>query len=118
MNKKQIWELGEKIATKFLLDKWYEFLEKNHHEKYWEIDLIFKFWEGLIFVEVKTRTWEEYWEWFEAVDERKLKKLIKTWELYCQKNWIDFDETRFDVISIELSKDLKNAKIKHLEKVV
>jgi len=118
MTKKEIWELWERVSAKFLLDKWYIFLKKNHYEQFWEIDLIFRNNEEIIFVEVKARTSRCFWEWFESVNENKLRKLTKTAELYCKKNWFNFDYARFDVISIEFSKDFKNAKIKHLEKVL
>lgn len=118
MTKKEIWEFGEKISAKYLIEKWYIFLKKNHHEQFWEIDLIFKKWEEIIFVEVKARTSNLFWEWFESVNEKKLIKLAKTAEIYCKKNWFDFDFARFDVISIAFSKDFKNAKIKHLEKIL
>ena len=123
MTKKEIWNLWEKIAAKFLLDKWWKFIEKNYYEKnFWEIDLIFKDKNQIVFIEVKTRTSEKFWEWFEAVEEKKLKKMTKTWELFCLKNKIDFEETRFDVISILLEinweKIWKKCKIKHFEKVL
>lgn len=124
MTKKEIWNLWEKIAAKFLLEKWWKFLEKNFYQKnFWEIDLIFKDGKNqVVFVEVKARTSEKFWEWFEAVEQKKLRKMAKTWELFCLKNWLDFDECRFDVISILLNKNWenlwKNCKIKHLKKVL
>ena len=133
MKNKEIWNLWEKIAAKFLLDKWWKFLKNNYYEKnFWEIDLIFEDtenWNQVVFIEVKTRTSEKYWEWFEAIEEKKLKKMAKTWELFCLKNWLDFDETRFDVISILVEivdmnwennweKFWDKCKIKHFKKVL
>jgi len=129
MKNREIWNLWEKIAAKFLLDKWWKFLKNNYYEKnFWEIDLIFNDWKQIVFVEVKTRTNEKYWEWFEAVEEKKLRKMAKTWELFCLKNWLDFNETRFDVISILLKKVFnikiweykiwEKCKIKHLKKIL
>lgn len=117
-SKKTTGLLGERLAAKFFLEKGYQFLEKNYHEIYGEIDLIFKKNEELVFVEVKTRTWNSHGEGFESVDEKKLEKLSKTAELFCQKNWFEFENARFDVVSIQLSKDKKTAKIKHLDKIL
>lgn len=123
MTRREIWDLWEKIAAKFLIDKWWVFVENNFYQKnFWEIDLIFKDWNQVVFVEVKTRTSWHFWEWFEAVERKKLQKMAKTWEIFCKKNNIDFDETRFDVISILISlnwdKIWKMCKIKHLKKVL
>ena len=129
MKNREIWDLWERIAAKFFLDKWWKFLKNNYYEKnFWEIDLIFNDWKQIVFVEVKTRTSEKYWEWFEAVEEKKLRKMAKTWELFCLKNWLDFNETRFDVISILLKKVFnikiweykiwEKCKIKHLKKIL
>jgi len=120
MTKKEIWNLWEKIAAKFLFEKWWKFLEKNFYQKnFWEIDLIFRDEKNqVVFVEVKTRTNENFWEWFEAVEEKKLRKMARTWELFCLKNKLDFDECRFDVISIFLEKWGEKCKIKHLKKVL
>lgn len=118
MNKKEIWTLWEKIACKFLLEKWYKYKTNHYQKQIWEIDLIFEDnWE-IVFVEVKTRNNDKYWEWFEAIDMRKIKKMIKTWEFYCLENNINFDKTRFDVISIFLQKNSWTCKIKHLKKII
>ena len=118
MTKKEIWNLGEKIATKFLFEKWMKFVEKNFHTKYWEIDLIFKEKNELIFVEVKTRNSIRFWEWFESINKKKIDKMIKTWQIYCFQKKLNFDTCRFDVISILLDKDFKRCKIKHFVKII
>lgn len=123
MKNKEIWEIWERITAKFFLEKWYKFLKKNYYQKnFWEIDLIFKNWKELIFIEVKTRTNLKFWEWFEHISDSKLRKLAKTWELFCLKNWYNFENCRFDVVSIllELNWEIvwKTCKIKHFEKVL
>ena len=118
MNKKEIWNFGEKIAAKFLLDNGYIFLNKNFYTRYWEIDLIFKKDHEYIFIEVKTRNNDFYWEWFESVWSKKINKILKVWEVYCFKNNINFDHCRFDVISILLNWNKKTCKIKHFTKVI
>lgn len=115
MNKKLIGFTGEQIACKFLLEKWLQFIEHSFQTKFWEIDLIFKDKDQLIFIEVKTRNNNVYWEWFESVNEKKINKMIKTWEIYCKNNNTNFNNCRFDVISILLN--WKTCKIKHFVKI-
>ncbi len=116
MNKKIIGNIGEKIACKFLLKKWFYFIDNNFHSKFWEIDLIFKDKDQIVFVEVKTRNNNIYWEWFESVNQKKINKMTKTWEIYCQNYNICFDNCRFDVVSILLN--WKVCKVKHFIKII
>ena len=124
MKNREIWNHWERIAAKFFLDKWWKFVDNNYYEKnFWEIDLIFRDEKNqLVFIEVKTRTNEKFWEGFEAVEEKKLRKMAKTWELFCLKNWIDFDKVRFDVVSILVKVEgggfWERCKIRHFEKVL
>ena len=116
MNNKEVWRLWEQIAAKYLESKWYKLIMYNYQKQFWEIDIIMKQWEEIVFIEVKTRKNQNYWEWFESVNQKKINKMLKTWEYYCLENNIDFDYCRFDVISIHLTNEEKY-KIKHFEKI-
>ncbi len=53
--KREIGIFGEKVASKYLINKGYEILYRNYKKKFGEIDIIVRSKEGiLIFCEVKT----------------------------------------------------------------
>ena len=116
MDKRKIWTEWEKIAIKHLTNLWYKLLTKNYYKPFWEIDLIFKDWEEVVFVEVKMRYSDLYWEGFEAVTKSKLKKLYKAGQMYALENGLDIDYCRFDVVSI--MKTRGGADIEHFKKVM
>ena len=63
---------GEKIAEEYLINKGWKILDKNfHYSKMAEIDLVCRFGDEIIFVEVKTRTTATFGAPEEAVDYRK-----------------------------------------------
>lgn len=116
--KRQIGDLGEKIAANFLVKHSYTILEKNYLKRWGEIDIIAKSKEGeLIFVEIKTRNVAVNNQLYypeDAVNYLKQNKLIKTAETYLYERKISENTPwRIDVISIEMNKNTRTAKIKH-----
>ena len=55
MKAKDIGNLGEDMAVKFLLEKGYEIIERNFLKPFGEIDIIAKDKDFLVFIEVKAR---------------------------------------------------------------
>ena len=110
-SKGDTWEL---IAIKFLQNKWYQILDVNFKfKRFWEVDIIAKEKDLVIFIEVKYRNNLEYWLPEESITKSKLRKCKKTIEYYVLKNWLDFEKIRFDVITIlkaETSYKLKHYK--------
>ncbi len=76
---KQLGELGEAIAAKYMIKKGYEFIEKNFHAQGGEIDLIFQAPGGhfYIFVEVKTRSNNKFGDAKESVNHAKIQKIMR-----------------------------------------
>ena len=68
-------ELGERVAKKHLQQLGLKYLTANFRSERGEIDLIFRDDDCLVFVEVKTRSSEEWSRPAAAVDARK-KRLI------------------------------------------
>ncbi|MFH1610498.1 MAG: YraN family protein [Patescibacteria group bacterium] len=116
--KKQIGNLGEDLAKKFLQKRKYKILDKNYYVKGGEIDLIVKDKTSgeLVFVEVKTRSsnlggWPE-----QAVNLVKKQRMSKTAEKYLRKNkYLLWQNYRFDIISVELDNLSRKAKIMHFK---
>ena len=108
----QIGRKGEDIASTYLLSKGYEVLEKNYRYKRAEIDIIARIGNDIAFVEVKTRTGEQFGYPEEAVAVVKKKKMKEAAENYLIENPSNL-EPRFDIISISL-KGTKQ-EIQHIE---
>jgi putative endonuclease len=107
-------EFGEKAAVDYLLRKSFRILAKNYRLRFGEIDIIAKKGKTLIFCEVKTRESSRFGEPFEAVTEAKRERLKKLAEGYLLAEKPDFEEIRFDVISIFIDKE-KSIFVNHLE---
>jgi putative endonuclease len=92
---------GEDMAADFLVRKGFEILVRNYRYKHAEIDLIVKRENWLLFVEVKTRSSNEYGEPEEFVNELKARKIFEAAEEYIfATDWKG--NVRFDVVSIKL----------------
>ena len=111
--KKVIGDMGEKLALDFLLAKDYRLESKNYRYRHYEIDLILKQEELLVFVEVKTRKNKDFGLPEEAVDENKSAFLSQAIEAYLEEHNWEYD-FRFDVIAISLEPSIE---ICHLEDV-
>ena len=98
--KKFLGKIGEDKATEYLKKSGFKILDKNYKTHVGEIDIIAKDGEIIVFIEVKTRTTENYGAPAEAVNKQKQEKYFKVASEYLVKNnLIDF-ECRFDVIEI------------------
>lgn len=93
--------LGEDLASDFLVKKGYRIVERNFVWQKNEIDIIAEDEKerNIVFVEVKTRNTDYFIQPFEAVDFKKQKAIIKVANAYIRSRNIDL-EARFDVISI------------------
>ena len=108
---------GEDLATQFLKNKGYKIIERNFRKGYGEIDIIAIQGRTLVFVEVKTRTSNQYGSPLEAISYFKLRSLIKTAEFYKMLNPKLPEALRIDAVSIllDISNNLVN--IEHVENI-
>lgn len=101
---------GENLAINYLQNKGYVILEKNYRFGHNEIDIICEKKGVVVFVEVKTRTTDEFGAPIETIDRSKVNKITDTAEAYlCKRNLFGKCKSRFDVIGI--TKD----NIEHIE---
>ena len=113
MKNKEKGKLFELKAENFLKTKGYKIITKNFFSRYGEIDIVaFDRNNNLIFIEVKGRNTLEYGFGEESITDKKINSLVKTAQIFLEKNSdIEFNEIRFDVISIFRDKinHIKNA---------
>lgn len=89
---------GEDEAVKHLQQKGYKIIERNWvYEKY-EIDIIARDEEFIVFVEVKTRSSNQWGNPEEAVSKGKIKRIVAAADFYLKEYDIELP-ARFDVIA-------------------
>jgi len=103
--KKDLGDLGEKIAEKFLKDKGYKILDKNfRYSNFGELDIIASQGDNIIFCEVKTRKKIGPTQFLpeDNITRDKQKKLIKLAEIYLGKNNLTDHSWQIDILAIEI----------------
>lgn len=110
-------ERGERLALRFLLKQKYRIACANFKTPVGrnirgaivtgEIDLIAYDESSLCFIEVKTRSSDEFASPLAAVDLRKQRQIIRTARMYRRIFHLMDAKIRYDVVSIVLRKDAK-----------
>ena len=99
---------GEKLACRYLKRNGYKILYRNFRgHSGGEIDIVCRDDDTLVFVEVKTRTWESYGRPAEAVRQRQQKRIARgglAWLRMLDDPDILF---RFDIVEVILSEEAK-----------
>lgn len=113
MNHIQFGNYGEELAAEYLMKKGYTIVERNHRNRYAEIDIISNFENYIVFVEVKTRKNCYFGRPSEAVDYRKQQKIVRLANNYINYKSLHYKQPRFDII--EVISDGKLVKVNHLE---
>jgi putative endonuclease len=102
---------GELLAANYLQEKGYEILKRNYRWKRYELDLIAKKDDLLVFVEVKTKTSTKFGQPEASVTQKKASQLMVAAEQYIfEINWNK--PIRFDIIAIIITKE--SIEIEHL----
>lgn len=117
MTKSSIGRLGEDYAASFLTSQNYQIIARNYHSRFGEIDIIAKKNHELIFVEVKTRTSENFGTAEEALTFQKREKILKTIFDFLNKN-PSFFSWKVDLIAVKLTAEQKLKNINHLKNIL
>jgi putative endonuclease len=105
--------LGERAAKKFCQRAGLKFLTANFRSERGEIDLVFRDADCLVFVEVKTRSSEEWNRPAAAVNARKRRLLSQTALDYLRRLKHPLVRIRFDIVEVLLA-DGAVREIRHL----
>ncbi|MBI3671652.1 YraN family protein [Candidatus Azambacteria bacterium] len=114
--KRKFGDIGEDVARKYLVKIGYSIIGKNYQTKFGEIDIVAKNDREILFIEVKTSDINSFIRPEENLTQNKLRKLLKTVELYIISN--DLPETytwRVDLISIKLNQETRKASLEHFK---
>ena len=93
-------ERGEITACEFLKRHGYKLLEKNYKCKLGEIDVIARRQGRLAFIEVKTRTSDQFGVPQEAVNPKKREKIFKIAQWYLKEKKLEKSPLAFDVVAV------------------
>lgn len=104
---------GERAAKKYLKKCGLKFLTANYRSPRGEIDLIFRDRDCLVFVEVKTRSSEDWVRPAAAVDSEKRRALSRAALDYLKLLGNPQIKVRFDIVEVLLEKG-KVREIRHL----
>jgi len=106
-------KLGERAAKQHLRRTGLKFLTANFHSPRGEIDLVFRDRDCLVFVEVKTRSSEDWTRPAAAVDAQKRRSLSRTALDYLKLLRQPQVKIRFDIVEV-LLRDGAVEEVRHL----
>ncbi|HEV2207803.1 MAG TPA: YraN family protein [Verrucomicrobiae bacterium] len=106
-------ELGERAARRQLQRQGMKFLTANFRSDRGEIDLVFREEDCLVFVEVKTRSSEEWVRPAAAVDAERRRRLTRAGLDYLRLLRKPRVKVRFDIVEV-LLEDGEVREIRHL----
>lgn len=108
--------MGERAARRHLRRLGLKFLTANFRSERGEIDLVFRDGDCLVFVEVKTRSSEDWTRPAAAVDARKRRLLSQTALDYLRLLKHPQVKVRFDIVEV-LLKEGRVHEVRHLPNV-
>jgi len=115
---RNVGDLGEDRACEYLISEGHKIVDRNYATKFGEIDIITKRAGVIFFVEVKAGKGNSWVQPEELITQQKLRRLLKTVEMYFLNNKIkENQEWQLDGISLLLDSRGKVIKLKHLENI-
>ena len=113
MDNKKFGNAGEDLACRYLEKNGYTILERNkHYSKFCKIDIIAKYKNTTVFVEVKTRKTNNFGTPLEAITKSKYDKIKKGVQFYLSEHKIK--DYRIDLIGITITPEIK---IEHMKNI-
>ena len=112
-----IGKAGEEIARKYLESKGYKIIECNYKTKRAEIDIITKYKNTLVFVEVRTKHHEQFGSPEETIHYQKRMRLRKNAAAYVHRKHYN-GPYRIDAICLVISERKGLERIDHYESII
>ena len=119
VEKIKVGTIGENIAADYLKLRGYEILERNYRVKHFEIDLIARDENCLVFIEVKTRGNSAFGSAVESLTSWKISNIRKAARHYIihEEKFSSFYEIRLDFIAIDIEVVYDKMVLRHLKGV-
>lgn len=121
-NNINIGKIGEDLACEFLIKKKYKILFRNYREKFDEIDIIARSFDGvLVFVEVKTlKESIGYLVPEDNLTKNKFKKISRACRLFANsyKELVSKRGWRIDLVAVTLGSERGDNTISHYKNIV
>lgn len=114
--KKKFGNIGEQIAVEYIEKNNYKILKRNFYCKQGEIDIIAKDEKEIVFIEVKTRSNNDFGTPSEAVNNIKQKHMYKSAKCFLYKFNLLESFVRFDVIEVLIKSG--KFKINHIKQIM
>ena len=94
----------------------YRIIEQNFNSKLGEIDIIASIGNILVFIEVKTRTSDDFGSPSESIDANKVSRIRRAASCYLAgKASEGFEEYRFDIIAIMAKKNILRVTLRKIK---
>jgi len=113
-----IGKAGEETALEFLKRRGYKILAMNFRTSFGEIDIVAKYRDFIVFVEVKTRTTASFGPPFLSVTRAKQRHIVKNAFSYLKRYGLVDSNWRIDVVSVKLNTDYSVENIEIIENAV
>lgn len=117
-------EIGEHLATRYLVTKGFKVIERNYTKKWGEIDLIVKKGSKMHFVEVKSLSGiggniskEIGYRPEDNMSRQKIERLRRTIQTYLAEFKVT-GEWQFDLVTVYINQHAKEAKVQILENLI
>jgi len=129
-NTQKLGQIGEDVACAFLKNRKYSIVERNYRKKWGELDIIAKREGRLHFVEVKSvsrenlrhvlrETYKDRHRPEDNVHPWKLQRLGRTIQTFLlERNISEEQKWQFDIITVYLDTERKEAKCEFMEDIV
>lgn len=98
--RKNVGDIGEAFAAELLTNAGYRIIARNYMTKSGEIDIIAVRSGVIHFIEVKTRTGDQYGYPSESVTRTKQQRIRRAAEHYLQSRRLSWNNVSFDVYEI------------------
>lgn len=110
-------KLGEDFAVSYLKRQGFRILTRNFRIRGGEIDIVAVDKDTLVFIEVKTRSSNEFGTPLEAIGYYKLRSLIKTAEFFKLQHRNLPDLMRIDAVSVMLDRNNELIKVELVKNI-
>src|SRR3989338_1453813 len=114
----EIGKFVETLAKNYLIRHGYMIIDFNVKLSYQEIDIIAQEHGLTIFVEVKTRISQIYGTAEDAFAFTKSERFRKGIEMFIKNKKISADNIRADLITVDIDRAKKTARIKHFKDII